>query len=175
MPPTLAQVLRAFLYLGATSFGGGRTAYFYDILVRRRRWIPTAGFLEDLTLGQMVPGPNVTNLAVVVGHRLAGLAGSVIAFGAVLLPGAAALMFLTVLYFHAGIPSSAQALIRGGAAAVAGLVVVMTLRLAATLRDWRSIAIVVVTFVAVGVLRLNTVATVFVVGGVSLWLHRPRA
>ena len=174
MRPTLAQVLRAFLYLGATSFGGGRTAYFYEILVRRRRWISTPGFLEDLTISQMIPGPNVTNLAVLVGHRLAGLVGSVIAFSAVLLPGAAALMLMTVLYFHTGISPGAQALIRGGGAAVAGLVVVMTVRLAATLRDWRSIAILVITFVAVGVLRLNTVATVLVGGGLSLWLHRPR-
>ena len=174
MQPTIAQVLRAFLYLGATSFGGGRTAYFYDFLVARRRWIPTKDFLEDLTLGQMIPGPNVTNLAVVVGHRLAGLAGSLLAFGAVLLPGAVAVMLLTVLYFHTGIPAGGQALIRGGAAAVAGLVVVMTLRLAATLRHWRAVVLVVVTFVAVGILRSNTLATILVVGGVSLWLHRPR-
>lgn len=175
MQPTFAQILRAFVELGLTSFGGGRSAYYYEALVARRRWIKTHDFLQDLTLSQILPGPNVTNLAVAVGRRLAGLAGAASALVAVILPGAVVLLILTTFYMHGSITSDAQSAIHGGAAAVAGVVVVTTVRMGLVFRGWRVIAIAGAAFAAVGPLRLNTIATVLVAGAVSLWLHRPRA
>ena len=175
MQPTFAQIVRAFVALGLTSFGGGRTAYIYESLVARRRWVKTEDFLQDLMLSQILPGPNSSNLAVAVGHRLAGLRGAVAAFAAVLTPGALVLLVLASFYFHGDITPGAKTLMRGAGAAVAALVVVTTARLGFAFRGWRSFLVIGVTFVAVGPLRLNTIATVLVVGGLSLWLHRPRS
>ena len=175
MQPTFGQILRVFITLGLTSFGGGRSAYYYEAFVARRRWVKTPEFLQDLTLSQIIPGPNVTNLAVAMGYRLAGLAGAASAFVAVIVPGAVALLVLTTLYFHGSITPGAQSAIRGGGAAVAGVVVVTTLKLGSTLRGWRTVAIAGAAFAAVGLLRLNSVAAILVVGALSLWLHRPRS
>jgi len=175
MQPTFAQIVRVFVQLGFTSFGGGRSAYYYEALVARRRWIKTQDFLQDLTLSQILPGPNVTNLAVAVGRRLAGFAGAASSFVAVILPGAVALLVLTTFYFHGTITSGAQSAIRGGAAAVVGVVVVTTVKMGSVFRGWRVFAIAGSAFVAVGPLRLNTIATVLVAGAVSLWLQRPRS
>jgi chromate transporter len=175
MAPTFGQIVRAFVALGLTSFGGGRTSYIYEALVARRRWVRTEDFLQDLMLSQILPGPNFSNLAVAVGHRLAGLRGAVAAFAAVLTPGALVLLVYASLYFHGDVTPGARTLMRGAGAAVAAFVVVSTARLASAFRGWRAWLVVAVTFAAVGPLRLSTVATILVVGALSLWLHRPRA
>ena len=77
-----------FAWTGLSSLGGGRSAYFHESLVRRRGWIRHDEFVQDFTLSQVLPGPNFSNLAVVLGYRLAGFAGGVWGLLAVVLPGA---------------------------------------------------------------------------------------
>ena len=68
-----------FLFIGATSFGGGVVAYLRDSLVEKHRWLDDASFLEVLSISQTLPGLNATNMAVLVGDRLRGLPGAMIA------------------------------------------------------------------------------------------------
>ena len=53
------QVLRVFLKLGLTSFGGpiAHLGYFRDKLVVRRKWIHEAGYVDLVALCQFLPGP----------------------------------------------------------------------------------------------------------------------
>ena len=44
---------QAFTWIGLTSIGGGRSAYFYDALVVRRRWVTDDEFIQGLTLSQL--------------------------------------------------------------------------------------------------------------------------
>ena len=48
-------------------------------LVERRRWLSREQFLEDWAVAQILPGPNVANLAVLLGDRYLGLRGAVAA------------------------------------------------------------------------------------------------
>ena len=54
-----AEVFRAFLKLGLTSFGGpiAHLGYFRDELVLRRKWIDEAGYVDLIALCQFLPGP----------------------------------------------------------------------------------------------------------------------
>src|ERR1700741_4829297 len=65
-------LFRVFTWTGLTSLGGGRSAYLYEALVLGRRWVKNDEFVQDLTLSQLLPGPNFTNLAVALGMRLGG-------------------------------------------------------------------------------------------------------
>src|SRR5262245_61995632 len=76
-------LFRVFAWTGLTSLGGGRSAYLYEALVLGRRWVRNDEFVQDLTLSQLLPGPNFTNLAVALGMRLGGWWGA--AWGAVAL------------------------------------------------------------------------------------------
>src|SRR3989441_9796042 len=68
----LRSLIRVFAWTGLTALGGGRSAYFYDAVVVRRAWVTTGEFVQDLTLSQLLPGPNFANLAVALGCRLGG-------------------------------------------------------------------------------------------------------
>jgi chromate transporter len=170
----LAQVVRAFTLTGILSIGGGRAAFFYEALVRRRRWMRVDEFLQDFTLAQLLPGATFANLSITLGHRLAGVAGAFGGLAAVVVPGGVILVVLAALYLARGLTPDVATLMRGMSAAVVGLVAVTTLRLARpALVSARAFVVAAVTFAAVGPLRLNTPAVIVVMTAVGLWLNRP--
>jgi chromate transporter len=77
----LRTVAGVFLRLGATSFGGpaAHIALMEDECVRRRGWLTQAEFLDLVGATNLIPGPNSTEMAIHIGHRVAGWPGLVVA------------------------------------------------------------------------------------------------
>jgi chromate transporter len=171
---SLSQLTRVFALTGIVSIGGGRAAFFYEALVVRRRWLRTDEFVQDYTLAQLLPGPTASNLAITLGHRLAGVQGALWALLAILVPGLVVLIVLAAIYFSRGLTPTVTSLMHGMAAAVVGLLIVTSVRMMRpVLVDARAIVVAAATFAAVGPMRLNTAAVLVVVAVVSLFLHRP--
>jgi chromate transporter len=171
----LRSLIRVFAWMGLTALGGGRSAYFYDAVVVRRGWVKTGDFVQDLTLSQLLPGPNFANLAVALGCRLGGWRGGVWALLAVLVPGGLTLMGLSALYFRGAFAPGTTRLMHGMGATVVGLVLVTTAQLViASLRGRVAVAVAAATFVLVGPLGVTTPLAVCLVLPVSLWVNRPR-
>jgi chromate transporter len=174
-PIRLSRLARVFAWIGLTSVGGGRYAFFYDALVVRRRWIRTDEFVQDLTLSQVVPGPTFSNIAVALGFRLGGWRGALWGGAALVVPGALILLALAVVYFQGGVIPSSGGVMRGMSAAVVGLVFAATSRvIRAAIVDWRAPLIAAIMFLLIAVLHVNTALAILVVVPVSLWLYRPR-
>jgi len=90
-----AEVLRVFLKLGLTSFGGpiAHLGYFRDELVVRRKWIDEAGYADLVALCQFLPGPASSQVGFALGIlRGNGLVGGLAAWLAFTLPSAAVLL-----------------------------------------------------------------------------------
>ncbi len=170
----MSRLARAFTWIGLTSIGGGRAAYIYEALVERRAWLTREEFLPGLALSQLLPGPTISNLTVFLGHGLRGATGAALGLLAVLLPGALAILVLSALYFTYGVGPGLDAVLRGMGAAVAGFLCVTTGRLArGAFRGRGAPWIAALTFVAVGLFRVNTFLVILLVGALSLWLNRP--
>lgn len=170
----LTSLVLEFTWTGLVSLGGGRSAYFYDAVVGRRGWVTSEEFVQDLTLSQILPGSNVANLAVALGFRLAGWWGAAWGLLSLVLPGAVILLLLAAIYFASGLASVGGRVLQGMSAAVIGLIVLTTTRLArAALRHRPALLVAAVTFLAVGPLRMSTVVVIVVMAVVSGWLHRP--
>jgi chromate transporter len=172
---SLPRLIAVFTWTGLSSLGGGRSAYFHDALVRRRGFVRHDEFVQDFTLSQVLPGPNFSNLAVALGYRLAGVPGGVWGLLAIVLPGALILLGLGALYVRGDFSPAVTLLMRSLSAAVVGLVLVTTLRIVrGSLRGGRAIVVAVLTFAAVGPLRLPTVGVVLVMAALSFWLQWSR-
>ena len=170
----LASLVRTFAWTGLVSLGGGRSAYFYDVVVGQHGWATSEEFVQDLTRSQILPGSNVANLTVALGYRLAGWWGAALGLVAVLLPGALILLLLAAIYFTSGLAPSGGRLLHGMSAAVVGLITLTSARLArAALRSRTAIAVAAVTFLAVGPFRINTALVIVGMAVISVWLHRP--
>ncbi len=90
---TAWQVLRIFLRLGLTSFGGpvAHLAYFRAEFVARRRWLDEAAYADLVALCQFLPGPASSQVGMALGLRQAGMAGALAAWLGFTLPSALAM------------------------------------------------------------------------------------
>lgn len=172
---TVPAIFRAFLLVGATSFGGGVVAYLRSSLVAKHQWIDDKTFVEFLSIGQTLPGLNATNMAVLVGDRLRGAAGAIAAVTAICLPGALLMFAAGVAYGVHGDRPAVTAILHGVAAAATGLVFALTVQLGRkSLERAGDLVFVVVTAVAVAILHLHVPYVLLVMGAIAIWWHRPR-
>jgi chromate transporter len=126
---SLREIFLAFLFIGATSFGGGVVAYLRSGLVTQYRWLTDIQFIELLSISQSLPGLNATNMAVLVGERLRGAAGAAVAIIGICLPGAVFMLSVGGLYKVYGDSPWTGAMLHGVAAAAVGLVLATAVQL----------------------------------------------
>lgn len=123
----------AFNNLALQGFGGVLPVAQRE-LVERRHWMRREDFVELLAVSQVLPGPNIVNLALMYGDRMFGLRGAFAAAAGLLLVPLVIVLLLAALYAQfAQVPAVAGAL-RGMGAVAAGLVVSTALKLGSTLR-----------------------------------------
>jgi chromate transporter len=98
-PAALLELAAVFLRLGSTAFGGPAVhiALLQDELVRRRKWLSEAHFLDLLSATNLIPGPNSTELALHIGAERAGWPGLLVAGTAFIVPA----MLITAACGHA--------------------------------------------------------------------------
>jgi chromate transporter len=174
---SLPEIFALFARIGLTSFGGGLSAWIYREVVDRRRWLTEPEFLAGLTLAQILPGPNVINVSIYIGQRLRGSAGSVIAAMALLLPPMVVAVALLALFRNFSDLDWLRDLLEGIAAAAVGLTFSVGYRAArhAMTSNRRAPAVLLVVFIAIGVLRWPLIPVVLVVAPLAVLAARRRA
>ena len=105
------------------------------MLVEERRWMSAEEFNAQLGLCQFLPGPNVINLAVVVGKRYQGLRGAIVAPVGLLAGPLVIALLLALLYDAYGSLPLAQGMLRGIAAVGCGLLLAMAWRMGMAIKD----------------------------------------
>lgn len=137
----LRQLALVFAKIGAIGFGGGvaMLALIRQEIVIKRRWIDDCELGTAVAMGQMLPGPFVSNYAEFIGYRLAGLKGMVVSVVSLLFPGFLLVLILGFLYFRYGNLPLIQKLLQGVQPVVAGILAWATWSMGRTnIRNWRS-------------------------------------
>ena len=171
--PDLRALFLGFSAVGLSGFGGV-LPFARRMLVDERKWLTAEEFNTQLGLCQFLPGPNVVNLAVVVGKRNRGLAGAIVAPVGLLAGPLAIVLLLAVLYDRFGSLPLAQDMLRGIAAAGCGLLLAMAWRMGAAIRDKAVfLPFAALTVAAIAILRwpmpLVMVAGLALSGAVAWW------
>lgn len=170
----LGQIFKVFLMAGAVSFGGGVVAYLREYLVRASHWLSDEDFMSALEISETLPGLNSVNIAVITGDDLRGVPGAAAAVAGLMLPGAVFVMVLGILWSESRHNPLVSHFLLGIAAAAVGLLLVVSLQLGRQqLVKLPDLVIVVVTFVAVSILKISLAYVLIVIGTVSIWLYRP--
>lgn len=170
-PQSPRDLFVSFTWLALQGFGGVLAIVQRDI-VEKKKWLTPEEFLEDWAVAQVLPGPNVVNLSVMIGDRYFGVRGAAAALAGMLTVPLVVILALAVLYAHyAGNPQVAGAL-RGMGAVAAGLIAATGIKLIPALRRLPlgfglSLAIVAVVFAAIAWLRIPLGWVLIVVGGVA--------
>jgi chromate transporter len=170
----LSEIFKTFLIAGAVSFGGGVVAYLREYLVRASHWLSDEEFMSALEISETLPGLNSVNIAVIAGDDLRGVPGAAAAVAGLMLPGAVFVMVLGILWTETRHNPLVSHFLLGIASAAVGLLLVVSLQLGRQqLVKLPDLLVVVVTFVAVSILKISLAYVLIVIGTVSIWLYRP--
>jgi chromate transporter len=159
-----------FLKLGSIVFGSGYVlvSYLRGDLVANMHWLTESQLLASIAIGQVTPGPVFTT-ATSVGYLVGGLPGALLATLAIFAPSFVLVALLMPLLARARRSSWSAAALDGVNAAAVALMVGVTVQLAtASLVDWLS---VLVGLVSLGLLvRWRVNSTWLVLGGAAVGL-----
>lgn len=171
----LGEIFGVFLWIGTISFGGGAVGYLRQSLVLDKGWLDEARFLSGLELSQTLPGLNATNMGVYVGSRLRGAAGAILAVLGLILPGLILVLALGASYAVLQHNEAVLASLHGVAAAATGFLFAVAIQTGREqLTHIKPLILVILTFLAMSILRLPLAVVLLVLGGTSIWLYRPR-
>jgi chromate transporter len=168
-----------FSGLGLSTFGGGVSAWMHRAFVERRRALTEREFGAAMALARILPGANVVNLAVVVGHRVGGGAGALAAVLGLLVGPGLCVVALAMVYDRVAGSTIVHAALEGAAAAAVGLVLATAIKSGRALVAGRksardgaakvaAAAIAAGTFGTVAILRLPTVPVVLCLTPLSI-------
>ena len=170
-PTSLTDLFVSFTVLALQGFGGV-LAVVQRELVEKKGWMTREEFVEEWSVAQVMPGPNVINLAVVIGDRYFGLRGAAVAVAGMLAMPLLVVIALALIYAEfAGNPHVDGAL-RGMGAVAAGLITATGFKLAAALgKHPLGIALCAVlgvaTFMTIALMRLPLIWVLLGLGGVA--------
>ncbi|MDX2157766.1 MAG: chromate efflux transporter [Hyphomicrobiaceae bacterium] len=155
--PSFGEATREWARIGVLSFGGptAQIALMHKVIVDERKWLTESQFLNALSFGMLLPGPEAMQLATYAGWRLHGVAGGLTAGILFVLPGALVVLALAAIYAVFGHVPFIEAIFFGIKAAVLVIVVEALLRIARrALKHGYEWAIAAASFVGIFALGL---------------------
>ena len=156
-PRDCADLFWSFTWLALQGFGGV-LAVVQRELVEKKRWMTNDEFVEDWAVAQIMPGPNVVNLSIMIGERYFGWRGAVAALAGMLTFPLILVLVVAVVYAQFASQPAVAGALRGMGAVAAGLIAGMGLKLSSTLRKHPlglavCVGLVALTVIAMAVLR----------------------
>ena len=176
-PQSKTDLFVSFTWLALQGFGGV-LAVVQRELVEKKRWMSREQFVEDWAVAQIMPGPNVVNLSMMIGGRYFGLPGALAALAGMLTAPMVLVLLLAALYGSVADSAVAQNALRGMGAVAAGLIAATGIKLISALDKNAMgmgvcVCLAVITFVAIGLLRWPLLWVLLGIGGgACLWAYR---
>jgi chromate transporter len=168
-PESPEDLFWSFTWLALQGFGGV-LAVVQRELVDRKKWLTRDEFVDDWAVAQILPGPNVINLSLMLGDRYFGLRGALAALAGMLVFPLMAVLLLALLFAGISDSAAAQGALRGMGAVVAGLILASGLKLMPALKKnvmgvAVCTALAALTFTAIALMRIPLVWVLLCLGG----------
>jgi chromate transporter len=167
-PKSRTDLFVSFTVLALQGFGGVLAVVQHE-LVEKKRWMTNEEFLEDWAVAQIMPGPNVVNLSMMIGGRHFGLGGALASLAGMMTIPLVLVLGLAVVYAQFATHPGVVGALRGMGAVVAGLILATGLKLSSALKAnplGISVCLLLgaVCFVAVALLHWPLAYVLLVVG-----------
>ncbi len=170
-PIRLGRLFLSFLKIGSVVFGSGYVllAFLRSEFVDHLHWLTEKQLIDAVAVGQFTPGPVFTT-ATFIGYLVSGLPGALLATLGIFLPG-----FVFVAISGPVIPKirrspAAGAVLDGVVAGSLALIAVVAWQLGkASVTDWLTVSILVVSMIAILQFKVNS-AWLILGAGVVGWV-----
>ena len=170
-PTSNKDLFIAFTLLALQGFGGV-LAVAQRVLCDQKRWLTKQEFVEILAISQVLPGPNICNLALMIGDRFFGWRGAFAALGGMMAVPLVLVLFVTAVYGQYALHPAVAGALKGMGAVSAGMILGTALRLASALRSNvmgvpACVALAILAFTGVALLRWPLVWVLLGLGSVA--------
>ena len=170
-PTSNKDLFIAFTLLALQGFGGV-LAVAQRVLCDQKRWLTKQEFVEILAISQVLPGPNICNLALMIGDRFFGWRGAFAALGGMMAVPLVLVLLVTAVYGQYALHPAVAGALKGMGAVSAGMILGTALRLASALRSNvmgvpACVALAILAFTGVALLRWPLVWVLLGLGSVA--------
>ena len=170
-PKSLTDLFVSFTLLALQGFGGV-LAVVQRELVEKKRWMTREEFVEEWAVAQIMPGPNVVNLSLMIGARYFGFKGAMAALAGMLAAPLVIVLLLALVYAQFAGHPGVQGALRGMGAVAAGLIAATGLKLFGALQKnvlglTLCITLGVLCFIAIALLRWPLAYVLLGLGGLA--------
>lgn len=173
--PGRLELFLGFAKIGALGFGGVGP-WARHVIVEERKWLTEREYAEVLGLGQILPGPNVGNASVMIGRGFHGLTGALLATAGLYIGPLCLLVGMSMLYDAYGDLPRVEPFMRGVAAAAAGMVIGMALKMGFNLKaSAQLVAVGVLAILGAAWLRLPMLLIVLILAPLGIWISLRQA
>ena len=174
--PGVSELFWTFTKMAVQAFGGVLPLAERAIVIDKK-WLTKKEFVEMLAVSQAVPGPNIVNLALMLGDRFQGWRGGLAAAMGCLCIPVILVSLLTLLFQAISDHAITKGALLGMGAVSIGLVSAMGVRLLSTQKEFKLGWIALAgTVLAVGFGGLSLPMTILVFGlptiAIRLWQIR---
>ncbi len=159
----LWELFSAFFTIGALTFGGGYAMLpmLEREIVNKHKWATQEDLLNYFAIGQCTPGIIAVNTATFVGHKVKGFWGSIIATLGVVAPSIVIITIIAMVLENFMDIVWVQHAFAGIRVAVCALITASVIKLFKTnVKEYWHVALAVVAFVVVALLKLSPVYVV---------------
>ena len=176
-PTSNADLFFSFNWLALQGFGGV-LAVVQRELVEKKKWLTLEEFVEDWSVAQILPGPNVINLAIMIGGKYFGWRGALSALVGLLLVPTVLVLFIASAIAGVADSQAMQGTLRGMGAVSAGLIMATGIKMLPALKTnpmgfFACSLLAIGTFLAVAIFRLPLAWVLLTLGPIaSLWAWR---
>jgi chromate transporter len=173
-PKSPFDLFTSFTRIALQGFGGV-VAIIQHELVDKKGWLTNEQFVEEWAVAQVLPGPNVVNLSLMLGARYFGLRGALAALAGMLLVPSIIALLCGALYATFSSNPGVIGATRGMSAAAAGLILATGLKMAAGLKNNplgmpRCMLFGGMCFVCIALLHYPLLDVLIVLGLLAWWL-----
>lgn len=170
-PDSLSDLFFSFSFLALQGFGGV-LAVVQRELVEKKHWMTREEFVEEWAVAQIMPGPNVVNLALMIGSRYFGFRGAMTALAGMLTFPLLVVIGLALVYAQIADNPQVAGALRGMGAVAAGLITATGIKLCSALsKNVLGIAMCValgaLTFVGIALMRWPLAWVLLGLGGLA--------
>ena len=170
-PQSLADIFISFTLLALQGFGGV-LAIVQRELVEKKQWLTPEEFVEDWAVAQIMPGPNVMNLCMMVGNRYFGLPGAITALAGMITIPLIIVLLLALTYAQFSDHPGVAGALRGMSAVTSGMIFASGLKLIPALNKHplgktSALILSAVCFVCVGIFRVPLVYVLLGLGAIA--------
>lgn len=169
----LWQLFKSMFILSASTFGGG----FVIVSLMKKKFVEELGWLEesemlDITaIAQSSPGPIPINASVILGYRMQGILGSIIAILGTSIPPMIIISIISMFYTEfreSEIIATALMVMRAGVGAVICDVVIKLAKNVIKTGNYLYIALMIIAFVMTYILGISAITVILLCIGVGV-------